>query len=217
MLHLSTYVDFQATLCYNGPVCIRESETQNELSSLGARLRALRTDRGWTLDELAQRADLSKSYLSRLEDGDRQPSIAALLSLAQAHRLPLASLFGTPAAQNACTVVRAGKVPAQQGNGLSYVPLSQSGRDARMQPIRVTVPAGRSGDEMYQHDGEEWLYVLSGSLRLTLAGETVLLLSGDAAHFNASAPHRLAAAGEDDAEIILVACAAPRLLLDSYL
>lgn len=187
-----------------------------ELASLGARLRALRTGRGWTLEELAQRADLSKSYLSRLEDGDRQPSIAALLSLAKAHGLPLASLFGPPEAEAACTVVRADEALVHQGNGLRYAPLSQAGRTANMQPIRVSVPAGRDGDEMYQHNGEEWLYVLSGSLCLTLAGETLLLHPGDAAHFDARVPHRLAAAG-GDTEIILVACAAPRMLLDSYL
>ncbi len=192
--------------------------TQAELSSLGARLRALRLGRGWTLDELAQRAGLSKSYLSRLEDSERQPSIAALLSLAQAHGLTLASLFGrADAPSQHCAVVRAGEAPPQQGNGLVYAPLTSAGRAASMQPIRVSVPAGRAGDEMYQHEGEEWLYVLSGTLRLALADETHLLHPGDAAHFDARVPHRLIAEGGHDAELILVACAAPRLLLDSYL
>ncbi|BDI30411.1 XRE family transcriptional regulator [Capsulimonas corticalis] len=194
-----------------------ENATRSELVSLGARLRALRTQRGWTLDELAQRADLSKSYLSRLEDGDRQPSIAALLSLAQAHRMPLAALFGPPETKSDYSIVRAGEAAIHQGNRLQYIPLSQTGRAANMQPIRVIVPADREGDEMYQHDGEEWLYVLSGVLRLTLAGETLVLHPGDAAHFNARAPHRLAAEGGGEAEIILVACAAPKMLLDSYL
>ena len=193
-----------------------ESLTQTE--TLGARLRALRAGRGWTLDELSRRAGLSKSYLSRLEDGGRQPSIAALLSLAQAHGRPLAALFGSEeAAKSSCSIVRAGEAAQQQGNGLRYTPLSQASQAVSMQPIRVLVPADRAGDEMYQHDGEEWLYVLSGTLRLTLAGETLRLGPGDAAHFDARAPHRLAAEGADDADIILVACAAPRSLLGSYL
>ena len=54
---------------------------------------------------------------------------------------------------------------------------------------------------MYQHDGEEWLYVLSGTLRLALADETHLLHPGDAAHFDARVPHRLAADGGHDAEL----------------
>ncbi len=191
--------------------------TRTELATLGTRLRSLRNEREWTLDELARRVGLSKSYLSRLEEGDRQPSIAALLSLAGAFGLPLATLFGATDTKSHCTVVRAGEGARRQGNGLCYTSLSHASHAASMQPIRVTVPVNRVGDEMYRHDGEEWLYVLSGTLRLTLAGETLLLHPGDAAHFDARAPHRLAADGECDAELILVACAAPRTLLDSYL
>ena len=199
---------------------VSEKRTHTELSSLGARLRALRLGREWTLDELARQAGLSKSYLSRLEEGERQPSIAALLSLSQAHGLPLASLFTGGSSEQGprrCDVVRAGESTPQQGNGLAYTPLSRLGRAASMQPIRVSVSAGRSGDEMYQHDSEEWLFVLSGALRLALADETLTLHPGDAAHFDARVPHRLAAEGGQDAELLLVACAAPRTLLDSYL
>ena len=192
-----------------------ETLTQRELAALGARLRGLRAGREWTLDEVARRSGLSKSYLSRLEDGDRQPSLAALLSLAQAYGLPLAALFDVPPPRP-CAVVRAAESALHQGNGLLYTALSHTARPTQMQPIRVIVPADRIGEEMYQHDGEEWLYVLSGILRLTLAGETLLLSPGDAAHFDACVPHRLAADGGQDAELLLVACAAPRTLLDSY-
>ena len=198
---------------------VAEKRTHTELASLGARLRALRLGREWTLDELAGRAGLSKSYLSRLEEGERQPSIAALLSLSQAHGLPLASLFGGGASEESPrrgVVVRAGEATPQQGNGLTYAPLSSLGRAASMQPIRVRVSAERAGDEMYQHDGEEWLFVLSGTLRLALDDEALTLHPGDAAHFDARLPHRLTAEGGQDAELLLVACAAPRMLLDSY-
>ncbi|MGI4792422.1 MAG: helix-turn-helix domain-containing protein [Janthinobacterium lividum] len=191
--------------------------TQVEMSRLGARLRDLRTGQGWTQDELARRSGLSKSYLSRIEDGERQPSLASLLSLSQAYSVPLASLFAEPAAEKRhCVVLRAGLMPPQQGNGLSYTPLSNLDHTAGMQPIRVTVSAQREGDEMYQHGGEEWLYVLSGTLRLALAEEEHILHSGDSAHFDAHVPHRLSALDGYDAELILVACAAPKMLLNSY-
>ena len=192
--------------------------TQTEMSHLSARLREMRAERGWTQDELARRAGLSKSYLSRIEDGERQPSLASLLSLAQAHGIGLASLFAASTEEKRhCAVLRAGSLPPQQGNGLTYTPLSRPERAASMQPIRVTVSARRVGDEMYRHDGEEWLHVLSGTLRLALADEAHVLHPGDSAHFDARVPHRLSALDGDDAELILVACAAPRMLLDSYL
>ena len=191
--------------------------TQAEMTRLGGRLRDLRAGQGWTQDDLARRTGLSKSYLSRIEDGDRQPSLASLLSLAQAYGISLAALFSDPAAENRqCAVVYAGTLPPQEGNGLSYTPLS-SLHAAGMQPIRVTVSAWREGGEMYRHDGEEWLHVLSGTLRLALAGEVYRLHPGDSAHFDARVPHRLSAESGIDAELILVACAAPRILLNSYL
>ena len=104
-----------------------------------------------------------------------------------------------------------------QGNGLAYAPLSHHSTSSSMQPIRVIVPAQRCGTELYRHEGEEWLYVLSGCLSLSLAETAYQLSPGDAAHFDARLPHRLAAEGGQDAEIILVACAAPRRLLSSYL
>lgn len=196
---------------------VEDKLTQTEMPLLGARLRDLRTGRGWTQDELARRARLSKSYLSRIEDGERQPSLASLLSLAQAYGVPLASLFAAPTEENRLgAVLRAGSLPPQKGNGLNYTPLSRPGRAANMQPIRVTVPARRLGGDQYRHDGEEWLYVLSGTLSLALADEAYVLHPGDSAHFDARLPHRLSALDGRDAELILVACVAPRML-DSYL
>ena len=203
---------------YNGDMAAgADNLTQPEMSHLGGRLRDLRTGRGWTLDEVARRTGLSKSYLSRIEDGERQPSLASLLSVAQAHGIPLAALFAAPPDGNPRgAVLRGGALPQQQGNGLTYTPLSRPTLAANMQPIRVTVSARREGGDQYRHDGEEWLYVLSGTLHLALADEAYVLRPGDSAHFDARVPHRLSALDGHDAELILVACAAPRML-DSYL
>ncbi|MDQ3638445.1 MAG: cupin domain-containing protein, partial [Actinomycetota bacterium] len=86
-----------------------------------------------------------------------------------------------------------------------------------LHPIRIVVPAEREEGEVYQHEGEQWLYVVSGSLGLEIGDEEFILELGDAAHFSADNRHRLTALGGRDAEIILVACAVPYLLLKSYL
>ncbi len=187
------------------------------LAELGERLRDLRARSGWTLDELARQTALSKSYLSRLEDGDRQPSLAALLAISRAFGVSLSALFEENQASRSDIVTQADQTHPQQGNGLIYRALSSAARPVSMQPVRVTVPATRTGTDRYQHDGEEWLYVLAGTLQLTLTDDTFTLSPGDAAHFDAREPHRLTALGGEDAELILVACAAPKQLLDSYL
>ena len=64
-----------------------------DLIKLGTRLRELRKERGWRLEDLAERTNLSRPYLSRLEGGERQPSLGALFSVAQAYGVTLSSLF----------------------------------------------------------------------------------------------------------------------------
>ncbi len=176
-----------------------------QLGSFGARLRELRLRRGWTLEEVAARGGFSKAFLSRLESGSRQASIAAALTLARIFNVTLTSLFESPALAQPCVVVRASDQVEKMTNGLKYVPLSSAGRFFNLQPLRIKVSPTRRGDEHYHHDGEEWLYVLSGRLTLSLAGTTYDLEAGDAAHFESRLPHRLIARGPGDAEVLLVA------------
>jgi len=182
-----------------------EAQIQSQLRSFGARLRELRLQRGWTLEELASRSSLSKAFLSRLESGGRQASIAAALTLSGIFNVSLASLFESELAIEPCVIVRGAEAEVKSMNGLKYATLSNAGRFFNLQPIKVTVPLSRRGQEHYHHDGEEWIYVMLGRLTLSLAGKTYDLEPGDAAHFDSRLPHRLIARGEQDAEILLVA------------
>ena len=180
-------------------------DIQSQLASFGARLRDLRLRRGWTLAELAARSSLSKAFLSRLESGDRQASIAAALTLSRIFDVSLASLFESPVVEIPCVIVRAGDATERSARGLKYAPLSHAGRFFNLQPLRVKVSPLRRGNEHFHHDGEEWIYVLSGHLTLSLAGKTYDLEAGDAAHFDSRLPHRLIARGDRDAEVLVVA------------
>ena len=181
------------------------AEIKSQLHSFGARLRELRLERGWTLEELACRSGFSRAFMSRLESGDRQASIAAALTLSRIFEVSLASLFESRLAVEPCVIVRSGAPAEQSVNGLEITSLSRAGRFFNLQPIRVKVPLTRPGDEHFRHDGEEWIYLLSGSLTLSLAGKTYELEPGDAAHFDSRLPHRLIARGAQDAEVLLVA------------
>lgn len=188
-----------------------------ELAGLGARLRKLRGDRGWRLEDLAERTGLSRAYLSRLEGGERQPSLSSLFGVARAYDVPLSSLFEPEQEVEDLVVVRTTEGKPQRGNGLLYSRLSDGGWAFNLQPLRVVVPAEREGAALYRHEGEQWLYVLSGRLRFGIGDEEVVLEAGDAAHFDADKPHRFEALDGRDAEAIVVACAIPYLLLRSYL
>jgi transcriptional regulator with XRE-family HTH domain len=180
-------------------------DVERQLASFGARLRELRLRRGWTLAELAARSSLSRAFLSRLESGGRQASIAAALTLSRIFDVSLASLFESPAVETPCVIVRARDTMERSARGLKYAPLSHAGHFFNLQPLRVKVSPLRRGHEHYHHDGEEWIYVLSGQLTLSLADKTYDLESGDAAHFESRLPHRLIARGDRDAEVLVVA------------
>ncbi len=188
-----------------------------DLVKVGERLRRLRKERGWKLEDLAERTNLSRAYLSRLENGERQPSLTALFHIAQAYGVAFSSLFESEPDFESGVIVRAAQTPVRRGNGLFYASLSKGSWAFNLHPIRIVVPAEREEGEVYQHEGEQWLYVVSGRLGLEMGDEEFILESGDAAHFSADNPHRLTALGGRDAEIILVACAVPYLLLKSYL
>ncbi len=188
-----------------------------ELGMVGSRLRSMRRERGWRLEDLAERTGLSKAYLSRLESGERQPSLTALFGVARAYGISFSALFEPEPEEPSSVVVRADDSPIQRGNGLLYSKLSHGNMTFNLRPLRIVVPAERAGETLYQHEGEQWLYVLSGRLCLEISEEEIVLRPGDAAHFDADYPHKLRALDERDAEVILVACAVPYLLLKSYL
>jgi DNA-binding XRE family transcriptional regulator len=177
--------------------------------SLGNRLHAMRESRLWTLETLAERTELSRAYLSRLEAGVRQPSIAVLCAIAKAFGVSIAALFEQPDEVIDCVIVRGGSGSIRNVNGLRYVTLSSSTKPFNLQPIDVTIPFDRAGDEVYQHEGEEWLQVIAGRVRLSIGEKQYQLETGDSAHFCSQMGHRLDSLDGKDARIILVACPIP--------
>jgi transcriptional regulator with XRE-family HTH domain len=180
------------------------TEEERALAALGTRLKELRTVREWTLGDLAFRSSLSQAYLSRIESGERQPSLATLFTLARVLEVSVSDLLAVEPVPGERIVVRAGSVPEQHINDLFYTSLTGGSRQQRIQAARVRVPPDRQGTERYQHEGEEWLYILSGTLQLQVGELTHVLHAGDVAHFDSSTPHRLAALHGAYAEALLI-------------
>ncbi|MDT0398602.1 MULTISPECIES: XRE family transcriptional regulator [Streptomyces] len=177
------------------------AEPAGALPVVAPQLRALRRRASLTLEAAAREAGLSPAHLSRLETGQRQPSLPMLLSLARIYGTTVSDLLGETAADRD-PVVRAGDMESTEAGGWTYWQAGAAGRG--MQALRVRVPHGSQGDIVRVHPGEEWLYVLRGRLRLRLADTLHRLGPGDSAHFDSLTPHRIAASDPDGVELLFV-------------
>ncbi|TWD72433.1 XRE family transcriptional regulator [Kribbella amoyensis] len=154
------------------------------LEAVGPRLRKLRQDRGTTLSELSEATGISVSTLSRLESGQRRPTLELLLPLARAHQVQLDELVDAPPTGDP----RVHSRPIRS-NGSVIIPLSR--RPGGLQAYKQISPAGWPGGEVNQqvHEGYDWVYVLSGQLRLVLADKDFVLKAGEVAEFDTRIPH----------------------------
>jgi DNA-binding XRE family transcriptional regulator/mannose-6-phosphate isomerase-like protein (cupin superfamily) len=177
--------------------------TGSALTSIADCLRATREQQGLTLEQAAGLSGISKSHLSRLESGERQPSVASLLALSTAFRVPVGAFFGETQGAAPVTICLSDD-PRRESNGLTIAPCSGYAGSSVIDALRVTVAADRPAPALTRHPGEEWIYVLSGRLRLEYDGEDYFLDAGTAAHFNAELPHRLGAE-TTTTELLLVA------------
>jgi transcriptional regulator with XRE-family HTH domain len=166
------------------------------VSSVGPRLRALRHARGWTLEELAEKAQLSPSTLSRLESGKRQASLELLIPLTRHLGVRIDDLL--PDADVDPRIRR----PVIRRDGLVIAPLSPEG--SAFATYKITYPPAGDEPSLKVHDGYEWLYVLSGKLRLRLGEQDFVLEEGEAAEFDTRTPHAMTSAGRRPTQVLSI-------------
>jgi transcriptional regulator with XRE-family HTH domain len=167
------------------------------LDDVGPRLKAIRLQRGVTLTALAATTGISKSTLSRLENGQRRPSLELLLPLAHTYRVPLDDLVGAPEVGDPRIRLKPGRV-----KGRAVIPLTR--QPDGMQVWKIVIPATKIDPEPRGHDGHEWIYVLSGHLRLVVGDQDWVLSAGEVAEFDTQVPHWFGSTGNEPAEILSI-------------
>jgi len=174
-----------------------DNDLDQALSDVGARLRMLRRQRETTLADLSAMTGISVSTLSRLESGDRRPTLELLLPLAKAHGVTLDDLVGAPPTGDPRIHLR----PVTH-HGMTMVPLTR--RAGGIQAYKLVIPASsrRREPDLQTHEGYEWLYVLNGQLRLVLGDKDLVLSPGEAAEFDTRVPHWFGATGTEAVEFL---------------
>ena len=177
---------------------------------LGSRVRDLRKARNWTLEQAAQQAGLARSTLSKIENGQMSPTYDALKKLAVGLDISVPQLFTPPVKDQ----INGRMVITKNGQGTAHATatyehelLADGLTKKQMLPYRARVRA-RSIDEFdgwVRHDGEEFLYVLTGVIRLyTEFYEPIEMRRGDTAYYDASMGHNVVSLSDEDATILWV-------------
>jgi transcriptional regulator with XRE-family HTH domain len=176
---------------------IVDDNLDSVLTAVGPRLRTLRHQRETTLANLSATTGISVSTLSRLESGQRRPTLELLLPLARAYGVQIDELVGAPPTGDPRVHLR----PVTR-NGMTLVPLTR--RAGGVQAYKLIIPAGRQRGipEQQTHEGYEWIYVLSGRLRLVLGDQDLVLTPGEAAEFDTRVPHWFGSADTVPVEVL---------------
>ena len=154
------------------------------------RLRAFRSEQGLTLQQVAERANIDVSTLSRLESGKRRLALDHIPALAAALGVSADQLLGFTAAGDPRV-----RVKPRRHDGMTVWPLTRLGPANGPRAYKIVISARRRKPPktLPTHEGLDWIYVLRGPLRLVLGSEAFVLEAGEAAEFSALTPHWLGA------------------------
>ena len=163
---------------------------------LGEQLRRLRAKAHKTLKEVSEATGLSISFISALERGGSGASVASLKLLAGAYGVSMRELCGAELEEPSPLVHDAERPVMQWENGVRFEEMA-SGKEKVMDPSYLYVPPGAGSEGFYSHNGEEFVYVVSGTLYVELKDRgTYELFPGDTLYFPSTTPHRWWAGSE---------------------
>lgn len=178
---------------------------------IGDKIRDVRELQGLTPEELAERSNSPLELISALEAGELVPSLTPLMKVARALGVRLGT-FLDDIEQPSPVVVRAGKSEnvtrfsgdaGVQTSTLDFFSLAAGKSDRHMEPFVVDVhPPKSEQHDLSSHEGEEFIYVLSGEIEIFYGPDVHQLAAGDSAYYDSIVPHHLHAANGSDAKII---------------
>lgn len=180
---------------------------------LGSKVRKLRQNKHYTLQDVATKTGLSKPFLSQIENDHVVPPVATLLKLARAFHVALAHFFQDDARSDKIAVtrrnetVRIEKRPHHRKGEVNYVyeSLETKKTDKHMEPFLVEFPVQETSNMVFMnHQGEEFLHVLSGSLEFRSTDRVEVLHTGDSIYFESDVSHSFRCLGKKPARALVV-------------
>ena len=171
---------------------------------IGSKIKELRLKNQLTQEELADRCELSKGYISQLENDLTSPSIATLIDILQSLGSTLSEFFSEENDENIVFPEEDQFEKENENHTIRWlVPTAQKNA---MEPILITIQKGGASEPDLPHEGEEFGLVLEGSVTVTVGKKKVRANKGDTFYFRSSQTHRIENDGNETAKVVWVSC-----------
>jgi transcriptional regulator with XRE-family HTH domain len=176
-------------------------------SEIGRRIKASRINKKFTLEQLANQTGFTKGYLSRIEKSEKSPPLSTLGIIARILGITISFLVGEEEQKTSFGIVKKGERPLiVRGNALdySYEAVAHNSPNKKMEPFILTLPLKPKKKTIHQHEGEELLFVLEGTMKFLLGNREHILEEGDCIYFNSSFSHFGESVGRKEAKCFMV-------------
>lgn len=174
---------------------------KKKIVPIGKRIRQIRLGKKISLDTLANETGLSKAFIKKIEAGDQRPSVGTLLQISRTLHIDSSFLFK----EQDDAVEERSRAYTQRTDNYAYTPLTPNAENKHLRAFRIQVEAEKSHAGVgFQHEGEEFVYVLKGKVEVQVGDHVNKLKKGDSLHFNSGVKHDLRNTGKTDSELIVV-------------
>ena len=175
--------------------------TKKGITPIGKRIKKARLDKKISLEAMANETGLSKEAITKIESGEKRPSVGNLLQISRALHIDSSLFLKEPDE----AVEERSKAYTKRTDKYAYTPLTPNAENKHLKAFRIVVEAEKSHDGVgFQHEGEEFVHVLKGTVEYQVGDHVNTLKKGDSLHFNSGIKHDLRNIGKTDAELIVV-------------
>lgn len=168
---------------------------------VGQKIKKARTGKKFTLDHVANETGFSIDYLKEIEAGKAIPPVGALLQIARALEIDSGALLKEPESKLESRI----KAHTKRTENYAYTTLTPGAENKHLKAFLVTIEAQQDHKGVdYHHEGEEFVYVLSGKIEVSVGEHVNKLVTGDSLHFNSGIRHKLRSVSDETAELLVV-------------
>jgi len=173
----------------------------DKLEPVGKRIKKARIAKKVTFDRLANETGFSVDYLKEIESGKEIPPVGALLQISRALELDAGFLLR----EEEANLKKRIKAFTKRTENYAYTTLTPGAENKHLKAFKVTVDAQQDHKGVgYQHEGEEFVYVLKGNMEIIVGDHVNRLKTGDSLHFNSGIRHKMRNVGKENAELLVV-------------